>query len=88
MDEVFLQTPPMKFAERKTGDKWQRDIILEVYVWAPQKRSFDFTNLWKVCEDAIARAWGINDSRFLPRAMAWAIDAENPRVEIEVKSFE
>lgn len=75
-EDVRLLTPIVSF--EKKGK-----IFLNVTVFAPNGR-VDCDNIWKVCGDAVARAWGVNDARFNFKSLLKEIDKENPRIEIEV----
>lgn len=50
-------------------------------------RDMDFDNVFKIVNDALAIALGVDDARFFPTPISKVIDLKNPRVWLGVGPF-
>lgn len=62
-----------------------RKVVMRYWVWWPDARRRDPSNLLKVLDDTFQGVLYEDDRTLLPQAMDYHIDRKNPRVEIELE---
>lgn len=63
-------------------------LVLNIWVWWPNKRRRDLDNICKLALDALTGIVWTDDHLVLPRFQDYAVDKENPRIELEVLECE
>ncbi|MCL6455071.1 MAG: RusA family crossover junction endodeoxyribonuclease [Alicyclobacillus sp.] len=63
-------------------------VVLRYWIWWPDGRRRDAGNVEKVMTDALVGILVDDDRYVLPRAMDYAVDQHNPRVEVELEVME
>lgn len=70
--------------ECRDGEK----VIVNMWVYWPDRRRRDAHNLWKLICDALEGSVCVDDRWMLTRIIDFNVDRENPRVEIEAERYE
>lgn len=70
--------------ECRDGEK----VIVNMWVYWPDRRRRDAHNLLKLICDALEGSVCVDDRWMLTRIMDFDVDRENPRVEIEAERYE
>lgn len=85
VQDVCLLAPSIAFPPWPKRNNWNikdADILYDIFL--PIKRAVDWDNIFKVCNDGLKTAWGVDDKRFRPHPGRYEYDPENPRVAVVV----
>lgn len=63
-------------------------VILDIWVWWPNRRRRDLDNLMKLLGDSLNHAVYTDDRFAIPRFQDYGFDKVNPRIVIKVRRFE
>jgi crossover junction endodeoxyribonuclease RusA len=60
-------------------------VIMRVWIWWANNRRRDSDNIFKILSDSLTGIVYPDDCMVLPRVMDFAVDKENPRIEVELE---
>ena len=62
---------------------YRRKIVADYWIWWPDRRRHDPSNIEKVMWDALEGIVYDDDRWLIPRCQDFGVDGDNPRVELE-----
>ena len=77
---IALSERAKQFWELSTDEK----LVMELEIFWPDFRRRDADNCIKLLSDTLEGILYEDDRWILPRVLNWAVDVENPRVEVKI----
>lgn len=69
------------------GEPLKEKLEINIQLYFPQKREYDWDNFHKLSMDALTGIVWIDDSQIQKATVEKFYDKENPRIELDIKSY-